>query len=88
MLKVPREVRDSEIRGMVKAINNGKARNAERSVMGEGEVKEQFTFRTACMEINKERIPSTASCAVKVSMDKLGRVFISFVKEVVCKSET
>ena len=29
----------------------------------------------------------TASCAVRVSMDKLGRVFLSFVKEVEYKSK-
>ncbi len=40
------------------------------------------------MKTSKEGIPKTASCAVRVSMDKLGRVFLSFLKEVACKSET
>ncbi len=113
VLKVPREVRDSGIRDMEKAINSGKARNVKRGVLGEEEVKEQFGFRTrkdasqtfeinardwkatskqgklfACMKTSKEGMPKTASCAVRVSMDKLGRVFLSFVKEVACKSET
>jgi transposase len=41
-----------------------------------------------CMKKSKEGIHKTASCAVRVSMDKLGRVFLSFVQEVECKSET
>ena len=41
----------------------------------------------ACMRTSKEGIPKEASCAVRVSMDKLGRVFLSFVKEVECKSD-
>ena len=40
------------------------------------------------MKTSKEGIPQTASCAIRVSMDKLGRVFLSFVKEVECKSDT
>ena len=39
------------------------------------------------MKSSKEGLPMTASCAVRVSMDKLGRVFLSFVKEVECKSD-
>ncbi len=42
----------------------------------------------ACMKTRKEGIPKTASCAVMESMDKLGRVFIIFMKKVACKSET
>ncbi len=111
VLKVPREVCDSGIRGMEKAINSGKARSPERGVMGEEEVKGQFTFRTriktlprysrywkatskqgklfACMNTSKEGMPKTASSsALRMSMDKLRRAFLSFVKEVECKSET
>ncbi len=42
----------------------------------------------ACMKASKEGMPKTAPCAVRVPMDKLRRVFLSFVKEVECKSET
>ncbi len=34
----------------------------------------------ACMKTSKEGIPKTASCAVRVSMEKLGRVFLIFMK--------
>ncbi len=41
----------------------------------------------ACMKTSKEGMPKIASCAVRAPMDKRGRVFLSFVKEVACKSE-
>lgn len=113
VLNVPREVRDSGIRDMLKAVASGKARNQERSESGEENKEEQFTFRTrkdkqqtfeinardwketskqgklfACMKTSKEGIPKTSQCAIRVSMDKLGRVFLSFVKEVESVSDT
>ncbi len=35
-----------------------------------------------CMNTGKEGMPKTMSCALRVSMDKLRRAFLSFVKEV------
>lgn len=39
------------------------------------------------MKTKKECVPKKADCAVRVQMDKLGRVFMCFVREVETKSE-
>lgn len=39
------------------------------------------------MKTGKEKLPLKVECAVRVSMDKLGRVFLSFVKEVEAVNE-
>ncbi len=42
----------------------------------------------ACMKTSMDGMPEMASYTLRVSMDKLRRVFLSFVKEMECKSET
>ncbi|MCP4448234.1 MAG: hypothetical protein GY811_23280, partial [Myxococcales bacterium] len=41
----------------------------------------------ALLRTRKECLPATAECAVRVQMDKLGRVFLCFVREVEMKGE-
>ena len=40
-----------------------------------------------CMKRTKEGLPEKADCVVRVTMDRLGRVFLCFVNEVNVKSD-
>ncbi len=46
--------------------------------------------QTVCLYEDKQgkNAQDGVVCAVRMSMDNLGRVFLSFVKEVACQSET
>lgn len=46
-----------------------------------------FAKLKECMRTKKEAIPNEADCAVRVQMNKLGQVYLCFVREVEAKSE-
>ncbi len=57
--------------------------NARDFNRASGKIKSLFEL----MRTRKECLPAKAECAVRVQMDKLGRVFLCFVREVEMKGE-